>query len=76
MRYFSYNEFDPDSPLADETGGYLVTKCEKEIYKEYWDYWYKRMCDKYGKEEVASKYTFEDCLNDWIVVNWAWQVYR
>ncbi len=25
-------------------------------------------------EEVDSKYCFEDCLEDWIVLNWAWQV--
>ena len=28
MRYYSYNEYDPESPLADETGGYVVTKSE------------------------------------------------
>jgi hypothetical protein len=74
MRYYSYNEYDPGSPLADETGGYIVTKSEKEIRSEYWPYWYKRMCDKFSKFEVDRKFTFEDCLDDWIIVNWAWQV--
>jgi hypothetical protein len=52
MIYYCYNEYDPDSPLADETGGYVVTKSEAEIRSEYWPYWYKRMCDKFGKFEV------------------------
>jgi hypothetical protein len=68
-RYYSYNEFDEDF----EEYGYVVTKSEDEIREEYWPYWYGKMCDKFGKENVDSKYTFEDCLDDWIVVNWAWE---
>jgi hypothetical protein len=73
MRYFSYNEYDPENPLADETGGYVVTMSEEEIRKEYWPYWYKKMCEKYGQERVDNDYTFEDCLTDWIIVHWAWE---
>jgi hypothetical protein len=72
MRYFSYNEHDPGSQFADDTGGYIVTKSEQDIRREYWPYWYERMCDKFGQAEVDSKYSFEDCLDDWITVNWAW----
>ena len=50
----------------------LIT--EQEIRVEYWPYWYERMCKKFGKEEVDSKFTFEDCLDDWVIVNWAWEV--
>jgi hypothetical protein len=32
------------------------------------------MCKKFGKEEVDTKFTFEDCLDDWVIVNWAWEV--
>jgi hypothetical protein len=32
------------------------------------------MCEKYGKEIVDANYSFEDCLDDWIVVHWAWEV--
>lgn len=73
MRYYSYNEYDPGSPFADDTGGYVVTKSEEEIRKEYWPYWYSRMCIKFGQEQVDSNYSFEDCLDDWIVINWAWE---
>lgn len=74
MRYFSYNEYDPDSPLADEYGGYVVTLSEEEIRNQYWPFWYSRMCDRMGKERVDSTYSFQDCLDDWVVVNWAWEV--
>lgn len=73
MKYYSYNEYDPESPLADEKGGYVVTKSEKEILREYWPYWYVRMCNKFGKEEVDAKFSKQDCIDDWIIVNWAWE---
>lgn len=74
MRYFSYNEYDPYSSLADETGGYVVTVSEEDIRKNYYPYWYSRMCAKFSKEHVDSTYSFEECLDDWMVVNWAWEV--
>jgi hypothetical protein len=73
MRYFSYNEYDPNSPFADETGGYIVTVSEDDIKRTYWPYWYNRMCAKYEQAYIDENYTFEDCLEDWIVVNWAWE---
>lgn len=69
MRYFCYNEYDP----AHKDGGYVVTLSEQEIQSQYWPYWYERMCKKFGKELVDKNYSFEDCLTDWIVVNWAWE---
>lgn len=74
MRYFSYNEYDPDSPHADEMGGYVVTMSEDEIRREYYPYWYGKMCEKYGKEYVDANYSFEECLLDWQCVHWAWKV--
>lgn len=67
MRYYSYNEYtdDPSESL-------VITKSEEEIREEYWPYWYGRMCDKFGKEIVDRDYCFEDCLEDWVIVNWAW----
>jgi len=65
MRVFKYNEFEDTEPR-------LIT--EQEIRVEYWPYWYERMCKKFGKTEVDAKFTFEDCLDDWVISNWAWEV--
>ena len=69
MRYFSYDEPDPFGP-----GGIIVTVSEDEIREEFYPYWYEKMCAKYGKEHVDETYSFEDCLDDWVVVHWAWEV--
>lgn len=67
MRYYSYNEYD-------ETGGHIETKSEDDIRNEYYPYWRGKMIEKFGEEFVNKTYSFEDCLVDWIVVNWAWEV--
>ena len=74
MRYYSYNEYDPESPLADASGGYVVTVSEEDVRRTYWPYWYGKMCERLGKEVVDRDYCFEDCLTDWETVNWAWLV--
>lgn len=72
MRYFCYNE-----PIFDEQGNRIdnevIVLSEDEICEKYWDYWYDQMCEKYGKEHVDANYCWEDCLDDWVVVNWAWE---
>lgn len=68
MRYFSYHEY-----VTDESA-IIVTKSEDEVRKEYWPHWFDKMCDKFGYEHVTEIYSFEDCLDDWIVVNYAWEV--
>ena len=67
MRYFCYNE------LVEEGENSVVTVSEDDIRNNYYPYWYDRMCKKFGKEDVDATYSFEDCLDDWIVVNWAWE---
>lgn len=69
MRYFSYNEY-----VEDPNENSLVTVSENDILVTYYPFWYDKMCEKYGKEHVDATYSFEDCLDDWIVVNWAWEV--
>jgi hypothetical protein len=68
MRYFSYNE------QGDDDENVVVTMSEDEIRKEYYPYWYEKMCKKFGKEYVDKNYSFEECLIDWQAVNWAWKV--
>lgn len=67
MRYYSFNEYD-------ENGGHIETVSEEDIRKEYYPYWYEKMCQKFGKEYVDATYSFEDCLEDWQVIHWAWEV--
>lgn len=74
MRYFSYNEYDPGSPLADSEGGYVETVSEEDIRRDYYPWWYQRMCSKYEQAYVDKNYTFEDCLDDWVATHWAWIV--
>lgn len=65
MRYWSVS-------YPDENGNDITeTLSEEDIRKEYWLYWYGKMCEKFGKEFVDKTYSFEDCLEDWIIVNWA-----
>jgi len=66
-RYYCYNE------MTDDGGNEVITLSEEEIKETYYPYWHGKMCEKFGKEKVDETYTFEDCLDDWIVVNWAWE---
>ena len=67
MRYWSYNE-------QTESGDAVVTVSEDEILNQYWPWWYVKMCEKFGREVVDSDYTKQDCIDDWVVVHWAWEV--
>lgn len=56
----------------DKDGNDCVeTLSEEQILKEFWPYWYGRMCEKFGKEEVDANWTKQDCIDDWVVVHWA-----
>jgi hypothetical protein len=70
MKYWSYNEMDvnPDGSI-----GYVVTLSEDQIIAQYWSYWYNQMCNKLGTEYVNNNYTTHDCIDDWVVANWAWE---
>lgn len=67
MRYFSYNKRDVSST-------YVETVSEDEIRKQYWPQWYQQMCDKYEQAYVDEHYCFEDCLDDWVILNKAWEI--
>jgi hypothetical protein len=43
---------------------------EMEILNGYWDCWKEKMIKKYG-EEKFQKYSEFDCIDDWVVDNWA-----
>jgi hypothetical protein len=67
MRYYSF-AYPVDGEACVET------MSEEDIRKEYYTWWYDKMCEKYGKEHVDATYSFEECLEDWVVVHWAWEV--
>lgn len=66
MRYFSYDEYS-DFDL-------VVTLSEDDIRKDYWPWWKERMIKKYGEVHFNENFCFEDCLDDWKIVNRAWEV--
>ncbi len=66
MRYFCYNEYISDDQSE------LIIKSEEQILKEYFPYWKKRMEDRFGVDD--PRITEAECLDEWIVVNWAWEV--
>lgn len=66
MKYYSYNEYT-------NGGGIILTMSEDEIVRSYWDYWYGMMVKKYGKEHIDANYTIFDCIEDWVIVNNAWE---
>jgi hypothetical protein len=67
MRYFTVQSFD-------DKDFYTETLSEDDIRKEYYPYWYDKMCKAFGQETVDAKYSFEDCLDDWVITNWATEV--
>ena len=68
MKYWNYAEYD-------EHGNTKVVRIsEQDILKRYWKYWYAMMCKKFGKDVVDADFDKSDCIDDWVVVNWAWRV--
>ena len=49
----------------------VETLSADDIRKQYYPYWYEKMCKKFGKDHVDANYCFEDCLEDWVIVHWA-----
>lgn len=71
MRYWTYCE--PKDPENGDWSSLYITLSDKEVLEAYWDYWYERMCEKFGKEHVDMNYSPEDCILDWVTVHWAWE---
>lgn len=67
MRYWSFNNY-----WLDEDGNMnslIVTKSEEEILKDYYDYWCKGMIASGKEDEICP----QDCIDDWVIINWAWE---
>lgn len=69
MRYFTFVQCKGETSEPE-----YVTMSEDDIRKEYYPYWYRKMCEKYEQSYVDEHYSFPDCLDDWITVHWASEV--
>lgn len=67
MKYWSYNE------LEDDGSNLVVTLSEDEILNQFYTYWSSRMIKKFGQEAFDRDWSKQDCIDDWVVVNWAWE---
>lgn len=71
MKFYVYDEpsFNEFGDLVDSTD---VIISEQEILDLYWTHWKSKMEIKFGKD--SSKITEENCISDWIIVNYAKEV--
>lgn len=81
MRFFSYNEpiWGADDDLDEYGhikihGNEVVTVSEDDIRRDYFPQWEARMIEKFGEDMYRRTYGFHDCLEDWMITNWAWEV--
>ncbi len=75
MRYYCYNEplMQTDAHgVCIVVGNTVVTVSEEDIRRDYYPTWYAQMCDKFGQSQVDAHWQFEDFLDEWVVVHWAW----
>jgi hypothetical protein len=68
MKYYRYH--CPSNLGLDVTR----TLSEEQILCEYGLFWFDKMYQKYGKEYVDANFTSKDCIDDFVVVNWAYEV--
>ncbi len=59
----------PDRRIASGGPGHYVTMTEREILRQYYEYWRAGMV-RIGK---LDDITPENCIQDWVVVHWAWK---
>ena len=65
MKVYHYNDWDENEQPV------VKSVTEQQILSEYWDYWKSKMTQKFGAGD--EKITEENCIEDWIAVNWAWE---
>ena len=73
VRYWSFDEWVKTDPLMEGSSNNIVTLSEQEILDSYYPYWYNAMCKKYGKEHVDANFSKEDCIEEWVIIHWAWE---
>ena len=71
MRYWSYAE--QLYVENDATEHEVITLSEDEIIEQFYPYWEEKMIEKYGREEFERDWSPQDCVMDWVVINFAWE---
>jgi hypothetical protein len=69
MKYYSYNKYSYN--VHGDVEPCVVTYTESEILDIYWDWWKEEGIKRWGKEHFEANYSEKDCIEDWVVVNWA-----
>lgn len=71
MRKFAYNEpiFSEDGSIF---GNRVIEFTEEQIRETYFPFWKAKMEKKYGVDHFYIN--FDTCVEDWITVNWAWEI--
>lgn len=58
-------------PLDNSSDPLYVFMSESDIIKQYFPYWERRMREANKPDNLI---THENCIQDWVVVNFAWQL--
>ena len=70
MQYYCFNK---KSEHTDAKSNTVVVMSEEEIIAEFYDRWYDAMVSKFGQEAVDAGYCKDDCIDDWCIINVAWE---
>jgi hypothetical protein len=49
------------------------TFSEKEIFSKHWEEWSAKMIAKYGQEQFDRGWIRQECIEDWVTLNCAWE---
>ena len=66
MKRYRFIEPGPDDSVVE------VVLTEDEIISEYWEFWSRKMIEKYGQGHELI--TASNCVDDWCVTHWAMEV--
>ena len=67
MKYYTYVQPGKDDQPEE------FTFSEQDIIRTYYPYWREQMIKKFGQEQFERNWCQSDCIDDWIVINWAWE---
>jgi hypothetical protein len=66
MRTFKYSVPSENDDVKE------IILTEEDILKEYWEFWSRKMTEKYGLDHEWI--TEKNCIEDWIAGHWALEI--